>query len=97
MADGSSSRCCACNGRRAVCKSCSCVKKDLPCSSCLPGKQGSCHNPASHLSRVTDRRHVVLLGLLPLHQPAQAWAPQPRPLLTFLHIIIKYTANSYHA
>ena len=40
-------RCCACNGRNAVCKTCSCAKKRLVCSSCSPGKRGSCHNQPS--------------------------------------------------
>ena len=38
-------RCCACNGPNAVCKSCSCVKSELPCSFCRPGAASSCHNP----------------------------------------------------
>ena len=38
-------RCCACNGPYAVCKSCSCVKSELPCTFCRPGGSSACHNP----------------------------------------------------
>ena len=42
------SRCCRCNGT-AKCLRCACVRKGVPCSSCLPGDGGFCHN--SHNSR----------------------------------------------
>ena len=35
--------CCRCN-RTGSCKGCACVKAGNPCTSCLPGKLGSCAN-----------------------------------------------------
>ena len=37
-------RCCQCNGKNAKCIRCSCWKSELPCSYCLPGKDGVCQN-----------------------------------------------------
>ena len=39
-----SDRCCACNGPRAICKSCSCVKSGLLVLPCHPGGRGCCRN-----------------------------------------------------
>ena len=36
--------CCRCNGRNAVCKGCSCVRKKIACSDCYPCRQGKCMN-----------------------------------------------------
>ena len=48
-------RCCRCNGT-AKCLRCSCVRGGIPCSSCLPGDSGSCHNQPS--SRPPSVNHV---------------------------------------
>ncbi len=37
-------RCCRCNGN-AKCLRCACVREGSPCTSCLPGDGGYCHNP----------------------------------------------------
>ena len=36
--------CCPCNGQRARCVRCRCIKDKRPCSSCLPGRNGRCQN-----------------------------------------------------
>ena len=36
-------RCCRCNGT-AKCLRCACVRRGTPCTSCLPGDGGTCHN-----------------------------------------------------
>ena len=36
-------RCCRCNGS-AKCLRCACVRSGSPCSRCLPGDSGNCHN-----------------------------------------------------
>ena len=36
-------RCCKCNGA-AKCLRCACVRNGTPCSRCLPGDAGKCHN-----------------------------------------------------
>ena len=40
---GPVTRCCRCNGA-AKCLRCSCVRNNTPCSHCLPGDSGKCHN-----------------------------------------------------
>ena len=47
-------RCCRCNGT-AKCLRCACVRNGTPCSYCLPGEAGNCHNTLSsgHLSSTT--------------------------------------------
>ena len=42
-------RCCRCNGT-AKCLRCACVRSGTPCSHCLPGEAGKCHNtiPRGH-------------------------------------------------
>ena len=47
-------RCCRCNGT-AKCLRCACVRNGTPCSYCLPGEAGNCHNTLSsgQLSSVT--------------------------------------------
>ena len=37
-------RCCPCNGAKAKCIRCVCVKNGLPCISCCPSKLGYCQN-----------------------------------------------------
>ena len=37
-------RCCRCNGTVGTCQRCACAKRGSPCSSCLPGDRGMCHN-----------------------------------------------------
>lgn len=44
-------RCCPCNGNRARCIRCSCVKNNQPCVSCVPKRLGNCHNIPSSRSR----------------------------------------------
>ena len=46
--------CCTCNGVRARCVRCICVKNGTPCASCLPRKSGSC----SIILCKADRRKV---------------------------------------
>ena len=43
------SRCCACNGVNARCKSCACVKAGRSCSSCQPSKRNRCSNSGAPL------------------------------------------------
>ena len=37
-------KCCTCNGEKARCVRCVCVKNKRPCLNCLPGRANSCHN-----------------------------------------------------
>ncbi len=43
IVNASSTRCCRCNGT-AKCLRCTCVRSGAPCSRCLPGDLGFCHN-----------------------------------------------------
>ena len=36
--------CCSCNGRRALCRGCSCAKGKKGCTDCYPGRKGKCVN-----------------------------------------------------
>ncbi len=58
--------CCSCNGSRAVCKRCSCVRSGNPCTSCHPSMIGKCSNQVSSLDvvqssspRPRDVRHLI--------------------------------------
>ena len=37
-------KCCPCNGAKAKCNRCICVRRKTPCVSCLPGKSSCCQN-----------------------------------------------------
>ena len=54
--------CCTCNGVRARCVRCICVKNGTPCVSCLPRKSGSCSNTLQsreEKGRIEDRHLSV--------------------------------------
>ena len=36
--------CCSCNGKRALCRGCSCAKGKKGCTDCYPGRKGKCVN-----------------------------------------------------
>ena len=36
--------CCSCNGKRALCKGCTCAKGKKGCTDCYPGRKGKCVN-----------------------------------------------------
>ena len=59
MADGAG-RCCSCNGKKAKCKSCVCLKAGHSCTSChhIPG--GRCHNTSTFLSRFCSSRAAAV-------------------------------------
>ena len=44
MAANKSQRCCVCNGPNAICRNCSCVKREAKCFSCRPSVKGTCLN-----------------------------------------------------
>ncbi len=47
-------RCCRCNGS-AKCLRCSCVRSGTPCTHCLPGESGMCHNTLPSLTSRPDQ------------------------------------------
>ena len=53
-------RCCRCNGA-AKCLRCACVRSNSPCSHCLPGEVGNCHNtlPRNAPPSATSSTHSV--------------------------------------
>uniref|UniRef100_A0A1X7SS29 Reverse transcriptase domain-containing protein n=1 Tax=Amphimedon queenslandica TaxID=400682 RepID=A0A1X7SS29_AMPQE len=75
-----SSKCCACNGPNAVCKGCSCVKNESPCSSCLPGRSGSCHNGGNVLPDHSRSASPTPCGLSPVVPSLPAASSLPGPL-----------------
>ena len=42
-----STTCCKCNGSKAKCKRCDCVKRNRPCVSCARLRIGNCYNTVS--------------------------------------------------
>ena len=60
-------RCCRCNGS-AKCLRCACVRNGTPCSHCLPGEAGNCHNtlpgPSSQPSQVPTPSSPPTPGLV---------------------------------
>ena len=50
----SQTQCCLCNGRKARCVRCVCVRSNKPCSSCRPGRRGICQNTSVQTSLSLD-------------------------------------------
>ena len=42
--NNNNNKCCPCNGAKAKCNRCICVRRKTPCVSCLPGKSSCCQN-----------------------------------------------------
>ena len=63
-------RCCRCNGT-AKCLRCACVRRGTPCTSCLPGDGGTCHNrpPSPPRGNPSSNTHNGFNTLYPASQP----------------------------
>ena len=57
--------CCRCNGRNAVCKGCSCVRKKIACSDCYPCRQGKCMNLTTSSQQLSSTSALPLRILSP--------------------------------
>ena len=93
---GPVTRCCRCNGA-AKCLRCSCVRNNTPCSHCLPGDSGKCHNnlprdvsptastSASQAARQLDAPAVTSASSSPIPAiPAATPTPSLPPLSTII-------------
>ncbi len=85
IANASSTRCCRCNGGTAKCLRCACVRSGTPCSHCLPGDLGFCHNtrprgrsppsgPSSSVTTPAPSPHPAAAN------PSASSSPAPSPL-----------------
>ena len=79
-------QCCRCNGS-AKCLRYACVRNGTPCSHCLPGEAGNCHNtlPRVHLTSATPPSPQTPPSISPpatsgpSSQPSQVTTPSSPP------------------
>ncbi len=87
--NASSTRCCRCNGT-AKCLRCACVRSGAPCSRCLPGNLGFCHNtrphgrsppsgPSSSLTTTAPSPHQAAANSSASSSPAPSPPPSSQP------------------
>ena len=73
--------CCSCNGKRAVCKGCTCAKGNKVCINCYPGRQGKCAN-ASIRPTASQTSSQPPLPILSLSCSSAQASQQVIPLLS---------------
>ena len=66
--------CCSCNGKRALCRGCSCAKGGKGCTGCYPGRKGKCVNALIAAPQTSSQQLPRVLA--PSYSPAEH-ASQP--------------------
>ena len=74
--------CCSCNGKRALCKGCTCAKGKKVCIDCYPGRKGKCANASIR----PTASQTSSQPLLPILSPSCSSAQASQPSLQEIHL-----------
>ena len=74
--------CCSCNGKRALCKGCTCAKGKKVCIDCYPGRKGKCANASIR----PTASQTSSQPLLPILTPSCSSAQASQPSLQEIHL-----------